>query len=70
MKIVLLKCSRTYELQSHPSIYHHAHLTELQFIFSPRHLFGGIKLCMSSHALIICFTVKEGHIGQTTASIK
>lgn len=35
MKIVLLKCCRTYELCSRPSIYHNIHLTGLRFIFSP-----------------------------------
>lgn len=35
MKIVSLKCCRTYELHSRPSIHHYIHLTELHFIFSP-----------------------------------
>lgn len=70
MEMVLIQCCRANKLLSWPSIYHVIHLSGLQYIFSSQHLIGGLKLCMASQPLIICFPDKEGCGGQTTATRK
>ena len=70
IKILLLWCCRTYELHSDPPFITIFTWRNYTLFLAPRHLFGGIKLCMSSYALIISFPDKEGRIGRVKNIIK